>query len=333
MLSLATFRRSHLDETVAARGGFRIQIIERPGLWMPPERLARVVADLQAIVGRCIPGGELGYGAASGDQERLSRSILTIVHDRRGQPVGFNALSILDCELRGRPVEVLHLGLVMVDPEVRAAGLSGLLYGLTCFLVFARRQLRPLWVSNVTQVPAVFGMVADNFANVYPTSNPRDRQTFDHLHLARQIMARHRNAFGVGAEAEFDEVRSVIKDAYTGGSDNLKKYFDDAPKHRDPMHNETCQRELDYARGDDFLQLGQFTLQIASRYFTRSAKVISPAALAMQFGARALQSMVAPALQWFCPDIPWGELRPALPIAARGRDSVTLPPSPRTATR
>ena len=333
MLSLATFRRSYLDETVAARGGLRIHIIERPGLWMSPERLARVVTDLQTVVGRCIPQGELGYGAASGDRDRLSRSILTIVYDRRGQPVGFNALSILECELRGRPIEVLHLGLVMVDPEVRAAGLSGLLYGLTCFLVFARRQLRPLWVSNVTQVPAVFGMVADNFANVYPTSNPGDRQTFDHLHLARQIMAQHRHAFGVGPGAEFDEARSVIRDAYTGGSDNLKKYFEDAPKHRDPVHNETCQRELDYARGDDFLQLGQFTLQIASRYFTRSAKVISPGALAMQFGARALQSVVAPALQWFCPDVPWGDLRPAVPIFARSRASGALPPASRAAAR
>jgi hypothetical protein len=333
VLSLATFRRSHLDETVAARGGFRIRIIERPGLWMPADRLAHVVGDLQTIVGRCIPEGELDYGAASGDPDRLSRSILTIVYDSEARPIGFNALSILECELRGRPLEVLHLGLVMVDPDVRAAGLSGLLYGLTCFLVFARQQLRPLWISNVTQVPAVFGMVADNFANVYPTSNPADRQTFDHLHLARQIMAHHRQAFGVGPEAEFDETRSVIKDAYTGGSDNLKKYFDDAPKHRDPAHNETCRRELDYTRGDDFLQLGQFTLQIASRYFTRSARVISPGALAMQFGARALQSMVAPALQWFSPDVSWDELRPALPLFARGTASRTVPPAPRTAAR
>lgn len=330
MLSLATFRRSYLDETVSARGGLRIRIVERPGRWMSPERLASVVDDLRTIVRRCIPSGELGYGAASGDAGRLDASILTIVYDRDGHPIGFNALSILECELRGRPVDVLHLGLVMVDPGVRAGGLSGLLYGLTCFLVFARRQLRPLWISNVTQVPAVFGMVADNFANVYPTSRAGDRQTFDHLHLARQIMSRHRFAFGVGSEAVFDEARSVILDAYTGGSDSLKKLFDGAPKHRDPVHNETCERELDYARGDDFLQLGQFTLQIASRYFTRSAKVISPGALALQFGASALQSIVAPALQWFCADAPWGELRPSLPFRALRPDAAH---TPRTAAR
>ena len=54
-----------------------------------------------------------------------------------GRPVAFNALSIMECELRGKPVEVLHLGLVMVDPGYRSQGLSSVLYGLTSFLIFA----------------------------------------------------------------------------------------------------------------------------------------------------------------------------------------------------
>ena len=45
----------------------------------------------------------------------------------------------------------------------------------------------------------------------------------------------------------FDEERFVITDAYTGGSDNLKKSFAEAPKHRAPLYNEMCERELDYA--------------------------------------------------------------------------------------
>ena len=333
MLSLATFNRSHLDETVSARGGLAIRIVERPGRWMSADRLASVVGDLTTVVRSCIPAGDLAYGAASGDAGRLDASILTIVYDRDSRPIAFNALSILDCELRGRPVDVLHLGLVLVDPSARAQGFSSLLYGLTCFLLFARRQLRPLWISNVTQVPAVFGMVADNFASVYPTSDPADRQTFDHLHLARQIMNRHRSAFGVGEEAEFDEGRAVIRNAYTGGSDNLKKAFDAAPQHRDPAHNETCRRELDYDRGDDFLQLGQFNLHVAAGYFGRSANVVSPTALAVRFATLGVQSLVAPALQWFSAGVSWGELRPALPLVTGRRRAAAAPHAPRTAER
>jgi hypothetical protein len=313
VLSLATLRRPYLNETLSARGGARVRIVERPTRWMSRSELAQLVADLQTVVAASIPAGELAYGAASGDAERLDAAIITIVYDRSGKPVAFNALSIMRCELRGHPVDVVHLGLVMVDPGHRASGLSGVLYGFTSFLLFARQRMRPLWISNVTQVPSVFGMVAESFDNVFPTSDRNAPQRYAYAHLARQIMARHRHVFGVGPDATFDERRGVILNAYTGGSDNLKKRFEDAPKHRHEIHNETARRELDYDRGDDFLQIGQMTLRSARRYYTRSASVLAPRALALQFSLRALESLVAPVLQWFDPARPMGDLRPASP--------------------
>lgn len=319
MLTLGTFRREYLDESVSTRFGGVIRVIERPGLWMTPISLAAVVSDLQCVVRAAIPAGELDYGAASGDKERLDKSIITVVYDRTGKPTGFNALAVLACELRGKPVEVLHLGLSIIDPGARAQGLSGVLYGLSVFLVSARRQLRPLWISNVTQVPAVFGMVAANFCNVFPNGKPAARQRYDHLHLSREIMAKHRRVFGVGDDATFDESRGVIRNAYTGGSDNLKKSFEESQKHRSSTYNDICRRELDYERGDDFLQIGQFNAAAAGAYFTRSASVISPSALAMQFGTRALDALVAPALQWFDSRRQMGDIRPAARIVSRIR--------------
>jgi hypothetical protein len=99
------------------------------------------------------------------------------------------------------------------------------LYGLTCFLLFVRNQFRPLWISNVTQVPAVVGMVSEMFSDVWPYPDA-DRRTLNHVLMARRIMAGHRHVFGVGEDAEFDETRFVITNAYTGGSDNLKKTWD-----------------------------------------------------------------------------------------------------------
>lgn len=311
MLSPATFGRPYLNETVSARGGVRVRILERPARWMPDAQLDQLVADLQRIVRAATPAGTLDYGVASGDRERLDSAIVTVLYDRAGKPVGFNALSLLDCELRGHPVEVLHLGLVMVDPAHRAGGLAGVLYGLTAFLLFARRRLRPLWVSNVTQVPAVFGMVAESFERVYPNASEPTRQSYDHLHLARQIMARHRHVFGVGADASYDESHAIIRNAYTGGSDNLKKTFDEAPKHRHEVHNVACREALDYDRGDDFLQIGQVTLGAARRYFTRSAAEFAPTALAMRFVLLAAEALLAPVLQWFAADTTMGDLRPA----------------------
>ena len=311
MLSPATLGRPYLDETVSSRGGGHVRILERPGRWMDGASLDRVVAHLQQVVRASTPAGSLGYGAASGDRSRLDAAIITLVYDRSGTPIAFNALTLLDCELRGQPVEVLHLGLVMIDPAHRAGGLSAVLYGLTAFLLFARRRLRPLWISNVTQVPAVFGMVAEAFDNVYPAAVEGATQRYDHVHLARQIMARHRDVFGVGHEAEHDEAAGVIRNAYTGGSDNLKKSYDDAPKHRVAAHNDACLAALDYERGDDFIQLGQVTMAAARRYFARSSPAISPPALARKFAMLAVEALVAPVLQWFAADVAMGDLRPA----------------------
>lgn len=61
-----------------------------------------------------------------------------------------------------------------------------MLYGLTCSLLFVRNRFRPLWVSNVTQVPAVVGMVSDMLSDVWPKP-AADRRRLDHVFLARRI--------------------------------------------------------------------------------------------------------------------------------------------------
>lgn len=311
MFSIAKLGHRHLDFQFQTRRGARARIVERPGRWMPGAEVDKLVDDLRTVVRTSVPAGSLDYGVLTGDPERLRNAILTLIYaPEDGRPVAFNALTILDCELHGRPIEVIHLGLVMIDPGYRAQGVSGILYGLTCFLLYARRRMRTLWFSNVTQVPAVFGMVGEAFANVYPDPSRASRRSFEHLLLARQILARHRHVFGVGPEAGFDERRFVITDAYTGGSDNLKKSYEEAPKHRHEAFNEACRRELDYARGDDFLQIGQFELRAARDYFRRSLPTLSARALAQQFAFLFAESLLLPVVHWATPSEELGSLRP-----------------------
>jgi hypothetical protein len=123
-------------------------------------------------------------------------------------------------------------------------------------------------------------------------------------------MSRHRAVFGVGAEAGFDETRFVITNAYTGGSDALKKTFEAAPKHRDEQYNAFCARELDYARGDDVLQLGRIDLAGARRYLLSEVPSGSLPALLATGTALALQRLVLPAVHWMDDTRPFGILRP-----------------------
>ncbi|MEL6959131.1 MAG: hypothetical protein AAGL89_09300 [Pseudomonadota bacterium] len=313
---LKSLRREYMDVTLRQSGGRVVRIIERPGYWMETSALQALSRDLRKIASKTLAEGALTYGVFSGDPARMRDTIVTLVTLRDGTPVAFNALAVMEVDTLPDPTPVLHLGLVMVDPDQRSGGLSWVLYGLTCFMLFVRNQFRPLWISNVTQVPAVVGMVSEMFSDIWPKPQA-ERRTLNHLLLARRIMAGHRHVFGVGDDAGFDEARFVITNAYTGGSDDLKKTWEAAPKHRDAVFNAFCESELDYVRGDDVLQLGRMDLPAIRRYLSREVPKSALFGVLLTSGYVALQRLILPVLYWSDTTRPWSILRPA-----KGHDDV-----------
>lgn len=311
LLPIWKLTEDYLDLELATGGGLRTRIVERPSLCLGEAELEALLADLRTVAGKVLQGRDLDYGVLAGDPERLRRAVVTVVYERdSGAPVAFNCLSLLPVVLGGQPLDVLHLGLVMVDPEHRSRGMSWVLYGLTCMLLFFRNQMRPMWISNVTQVPAIVGMVSESFGDVFPRPGGEGRRSHSHLVLARRIMERHRDAFGVGPEAGFDFERFVITNAYTGGSDHLKKSYAEATEHREARYNRMCAEILDYGRGDDFLQIGRVSLGSARRYLTRSVPAGSLPAVAASFLFATLSSWILPIAHWLTPGRRSGELRP-----------------------
>jgi GNAT superfamily N-acetyltransferase len=309
-----------IDLTLRTHAGQLTRIVESPGLSLGETALDELVSQLRTVARKTLPQESLTYGMFSGERERLSRAIVTLILDEAtGAPIAFNALSLMEVELDGEPTQVTHLGLVMVDPDVRGQGLSWVLYGLTALILFARDRLRPKWVSNVTQVPAVCGMVSETFSDVFPSPAPDARRSFAHLQLARGIMQHHRAVFGVGEEAGFDEAHFVITNAYTGGSDALKKSFDVAPKHRDDRYNDFCAGQLDYERGDDLLQLGRMDLAAARRYLSKEVPAGSLPALFIAAAIVTLQRLALPVVHWLDDTRSFGTLRPRIQSRASAR--------------
>ena len=301
--------RSFMDVSLRTGAGHNVRIVERPGRWMEDGALADLSAQLRTIAARTLPAGGLTFGVFSGDKARMGDVIITLVCRADGTPIAFNALAIMQIDTGPHPTEVLHLGLVMVDPDERSKNLSWVLYGLTCFLVFFRRQFRPVWISNVTQVPAVVGMVSGMFSDVWPGPQA-GRRTLNHLLLARQIMDGQRHVFGVGPDATFDEDRFVIENAYTGGSDDLKKTWDAAPKHRDDSYNAFCAAMLDYDRGDDVLQLGRMDLAAMRTYLSREVSKSAVLGLLVTAALVGLRRVILPAVYWADSTRAWATLRP-----------------------
>lgn len=302
---------THLLLRFRSGGRHVVEIVERPARTLSRTEFERLQAACRIVVSACLDGRQLDYGLFAPDGSAWDRSVVTLVRRASdNRPVAFNAMPLLPVRRGGLSEEVLHLGLVMVDPAERSGGLSWILYGLTCFALFVRRGLRPLWISSVTQVPAVVGMVAETFDDVYP-GQTGTRASFAHQHLAHQIMRGQRSAFGVGEDAGFDPVVQVITDAYTGGSDNLKKSFDVAAKHRDDRYNHFCATTLDYERGDDVLQIGRLDVGTARRFLAKSVPRSAVPQLAVQGIVLAVQAVVAPLVQWLSADRQLGRLRAA----------------------
>jgi hypothetical protein len=244
-------------------------IYDRPGLWMDDDALARLRDDVRAVASAAVPGS-LDYGVLKAERAPYENRLVVVArHRETGEVAGFNALPWLDLRLGARRVTVMHFGLLIIHPRYQRQGLQGLLYGLGAFSAYHRVKERPLWISNVTEVPAVFGAVCDQVQSPYPDYRARTAPTPEHRAVAAAIMAHHRHEFGVGPEAGFDEDRFVITGSYTGGSDALKKTFESAPAYREPACNAFCRAELDYGRGDDFLQIGQLDATVITNWITR----------------------------------------------------------------
>ena len=303
--------QTHLDLSINLSKTHQAHVYGRPGCWMSATDRTALTRALNDVAERSLSAGPLDYGVFRQDSGALERSVIMLIRERdTGRAVAFNALTLLDVKHRGSPEIVTHLGLVLIDPDARGRGFSWALYGMTTLLLFARNQLRPFWISSVTQVPAVVGLVCEGFSNVFPSPDASAVRRFDHLALARQIMRHHRTAFGVSGDARFDEERFVIEDSYRGGSDHLKKRFDEAPSHRDPAYNDFCAGQLDYDRGDDLLQIGEMNLAAARHYLLQDVPRHSLPALIGTMSFLLAQRAVLPVVYWLSPGRAWGRLRP-----------------------
>lgn len=257
------------------RHGLALRLVAHPGAWMPQGELEALVRDLHLVADASTSSGRLRYGVLSGCRARLADAVICVAYETAsGTPVGFNATTLLTDEsggpASGHPGRVLHTGLCMIRDGYRSRGLCLAISAVAPLWVFARGGLRPLWITNVTQVPAAAAIFASGLKDTYPSAAPSAAPGDIHRAVARTVLG-HRAVFGVASEATFDPSRFVIENAYTGGSDHLKKRLEDCPADRDGAFLALCRAELDYDRGDDLLQVGCLTLGHALRVVARFA--------------------------------------------------------------
>ena len=297
------FRQNKFRCKVSVNKNYEFVVWERPGEWCTEEQIQEIRTDLRRIA--TLGQGDKDvpeYGVLSEDEVDFSQRIITIVYCKKtGEPIGFSAKIYFDIWLGYTSTRVMHTGLMYVVPEHRGQSITHITYIFPMIILLLKSGLRPIWVSSVSQVPSVIGVVAEGFIGVYPHPIKKRKQRFKYKMLGIKIMKYHRKAFGVGEDAEYDPETQIIKNAYTGGSDNLKKSYEDAMKHRKEKVNLTCKEELDYDRGDDYLQLGILNVEVIWNFLKNSSSKRTFAKLGFNLSIFLFSSLFIPLIRWLVP--------------------------------
>jgi hypothetical protein len=233
-----------------------LELYDRPGAWASDTELESITHDLRSVYARAMAGTVAEYGALRGERADMARRVISIIRDADGRALAFCAQARLRVKFGNVIEDVIHLGLVSIDPDYHRRGLQGVLYALPVIYLFFLEGMARLYFTNVTQVPAIIGQCEDYFFDVYPSSKAHAHQQFHHRRIATTVYEQYRSVFGVGDDSVLLPETQIIRNAYTGGSDLLKKTFAQCAQHRREAVNELCRQQLDYDRGDDFIQVG-----------------------------------------------------------------------------
>lgn len=270
---------------------YTYEIFDRPGGWMEAEALK----DLQDRLVR-VAAGRVGvrpnYGFFT-DTAHLANKLVTIC-SRSGRDVCFNALVHLG-DYEGRPV--VHLGSVY-SLEGRK-GRMQMLYLWSSLFLLARHGFRPIYITSLTHTPCIFGAVQESYSRVYPRAGAPVAPEPFHLALRDRLIETYLREFPLAAPPAVD-ARFVLR-GFRRLADGRLLFPDTpatVPKHRNPLFNAFCLERLDYANGDEILQVG--VMRIADlckngRLFLKGGH-FRPLNILRNVGAQVVRALVGPGL-------------------------------------
>src|ERR1700704_180385 len=91
------FSQSSIDLTLRTHAGLVTRIVESPGRSLSEVELEARGAKRRSVAGKTLPAGSLTYGIFSGERDRLSRAVVTLISEEAsGRPIAFNALTVMD---------------------------------------------------------------------------------------------------------------------------------------------------------------------------------------------------------------------------------------------
>lgn len=229
---------------------FTYEMYDRPGTWMTEAQLEALQTRLVTVAVDRL-GTRPTYGIFA-DARHLDNKLITIC-SRDGRDLCFSAMVHLGTYAK-RPV--IHLGSVYSLQGQK--GQMQLLYVWNNLHLLAHNLFRPIYITSMTHTPRIFGAVQEAYGKVYPRAGAGDgRPEPFHEDIRDMLMETYLKEFSLAAPPAIDD-RFVIKGMrrMADGTLLIPDTRDTVPKHRKTVYNDFCLERLDYANGDDILQVG-----------------------------------------------------------------------------
>ena len=227
----------------------------KPGLCLNDKAITKLSLEIQNIAFSCfstLPG----YQCMTGAREDLNDKIILLARDQTGKAVAFQSLAILEIPRVG---EVLHIGLLCVEPQARRSGIAHqLLYRGLFTYIFRYKHRSSIWITNVSSIFSVLATLSYHCKQLYPSVR-LDTPTKKHRRIAEHFSTHSRKLVCIPDSIEFDKEKFICKEGnrnsvFYNGSKN-----ENATYSRDDIHNEYYKNIINSTDGDAVLQVGHLS--------------------------------------------------------------------------
>lgn len=257
---------------------YDLEVLDRPGMTWSAEEISLLRSQLCQLGHLCfdpLPN----YQVFEHPSSTSFHDKIIVLAKQDGELIAF--LSAVVLPMPGLKDPVVHTGLTVIHPSHRKSGVIHSLFA-AFFLHLFSVYPKGLWLSTLSGIVTSLGHIATYTRDVFPSpqwneEHPTARPSETHIHIAREINAKHRKEMLIVPEAHFDESAFVFrapKPRFTRGSSVgavgvLKQ------DHRN-LTLTRFYRDLLRNTGDEVLQVSYFDPEFT---FSRGASVLAKASI------------------------------------------------------
>jgi hypothetical protein len=233
--------------------GYKLEYYLQPGKWMNYEELnslKKCLKEVNISSGKNFTYGVFDETLSEKDSMALFKSLNICVIKEKGESVGF----FYNLILREKPHPIIHAGLVVVSKN-KGHDLIGYPYSFMTYLQY--KIFGTHYYTSISSTPSIVGVFSDSFSGVWPSykANQIKPPSRDYLKVLDVLEEQYIKKYFKDDVLEIDKKRFVLKSAsqQMGFETNMKKLS----RYYKPEANYFCMFWLDYAKGEDLIQIGK----------------------------------------------------------------------------